>query len=111
MSHVDPFHSQWNALSKAIVEQAVVDYRASLEFLKANKNEDTVKMKPNDRKRFEEKLSFYKRLKKDCIEFFRGNWIKELTDIDGRKIKQIIEEQVRAGIHVVKMQRGGDGDD
>lgn len=108
MRHVDPFYKQWNALSKAIVEQAVVDYRASLEFLKANKNVDVAKMSLKDGKRFLEKVSFYKRLRKDCVEFFRGNWIKELTDMDGRKIKQIVEEQVRAGIHVVKMQRGGD---
>ena len=67
-------------LAKAIVQQAVIDYRNCL-----------VKER---RKHIPEYFRDQNRiLKEDCERFFRSKWMEELSDIDGEYLMRKIREE------------------
>ena len=60
---------QYEKLADAIILQAVSDYRKALRALWMNP-------------RNKEALAY----KEDCESFFRSDWFKELTDLDGEML-------------------------
>ena len=68
----------WENLANAIILQAVKDYREARKKLKKRlKNEDA------------------KLMISDCEAFFRSDWYKALTDVDGEMlIRKIREEKI-----------------
>lgn len=66
----------YDALANAIVIQAVSDYRSARRKL-----------------RKEPGCHLAKRDINDCEEFFTGQWIKALTEIDGNLILKRLEEE------------------
>ena len=68
----------WESLANAIILQAVKDYREARKKLKKRpKNEDA------------------KLMIADCEAFFRSDWYKALTDVDGEMlIRKLREEKI-----------------
>ncbi|MBO4854125.1 MAG: hypothetical protein J5482_03130 [Oscillospiraceae bacterium] len=68
----------WENLANAIILQAVKDYREARKKLKKRpKNEDA------------------KLMISDCEAFFRSDWYKALTDVDGEMlIRKLREEKI-----------------
>lgn len=68
----------WESLANAIILQAVKDYREARKKLKKRpKNEDA------------------KLMISDCEAFFRSDWYKALTDVDGEMlIRKLREEKI-----------------
>lgn len=68
----------WENLANAIILQAVKDYREARKKLKKRpKNEDA------------------KLMISDCEAFFRSDWYKALTDLDGEMlIRKLREEKI-----------------
>ncbi|HHU84716.1 MAG TPA: hypothetical protein GXZ23_06065 [Clostridiales bacterium] len=75
---MNKFHKNYQELCKAIVEQAKDDYRLALETIKNNPQSKRIK----------------RNLKRECEEFFAGDWIKYLTDEAGEKIMKDIKSEV-----------------
>ncbi len=69
----------YERLANAIVEQAVKDYRDAVKKLKEPN------LKEKDRFQAE-------KMKKDCEQFFKGEYIKTLTDVDGKYILEKLEK-------------------
>lgn len=74
----------YEELAAAIVARAVQDYRMALKYLKKHPRRSRRRTK-------------FENLKHDCERFFTGDWIRELTDVDGRKIMEKIQEDVEKG--------------
>ena len=68
----------WESLANAIILQAVKDYREARKKLKKRpKNEDA------------------KLMISDCEAFFRSDWYRALTDVDGEMlIRKLREEKI-----------------
>lgn len=71
---------QYEALANGIIVRAAKDYRHALKYLKKNEYGD--------------RAIEAKRTITDCERFFQGEWIKELTDVDGNTIMQKIKEEI-----------------
>lgn len=67
----------YEALANSIVAQAAKDYRKALEKLKRNP-----------------RYSSALRDKADCESFFQSEWMKELTEVDGRWLMQAIRKEI-----------------
>ena len=66
----------WESLANAIVLQAVKDYReARKKHRKRPKNEDT------------------KLMISDCEAFFRSDWFRDLTELDGEMLLRKLQEE------------------
>ena len=66
----------WAMLAGAIVEQAMKDYRLALSGLKRNPNS-----------------TIFQRQRKELEDFFRSQWYRDLTRIDGNKLIQKMQEE------------------
>lgn len=66
----------WAMLAGAIVEQAMKDYRLALSGLKK---------KPNS--------TIFQRQRKELEDFFRSQWYRDLTNIDGEKLMHEMQEE------------------
>lgn len=104
MGRMPDYYTEFNSLAKAIVEQAVVDYRYSLEYMKLHKNDDFTD------KRTETAYRKMCQMRIDCERFLRGRWYQQLTDLDGERVVKTVRTQVRRGIKVDRIQRGGRSD-
>jgi len=71
-----PAADPYEELAKAIIVQAAADYREALKIL----NEDPAKLKGQ-------------RLKSDCERFFRSQWFRELTEVDGEYLISRLQEE------------------
>ena len=66
----------WESLANAIILQAVKDYReARKKHRKRPKNEDT------------------KLMIADCEAFFRSDWFRDLTELDGEMLLRKLQEE------------------
>ena len=65
-------------LANAIVILAAKDYRMAIKALKRNPNSKTAMSTAME-----------------CEEFFDGDWIKVLTEVDGQWLKNRLREEVR----------------
>ena len=74
---VDP-GGGYEALASAIVEQAILDYRKALRNIKAGRN-----------------IMANAAMRDDCERFFRSEYFKLLTDLDGGRIMEMIRKEVR----------------
>lgn len=74
-------------LAIAIVEQAIKDYKSCIEWAETGK--ETIRT-PEGTLTIDEVYSLYE----SCKEFFLGDWIKELTTMDGEFILKNLEKQV-----------------
>jgi hypothetical protein len=72
-----PVADPYEELAKAIIVQAATDYREALKILK----EDPTRLKGQ-------------RLKSDCERFFRSQWFKALTEVDGEFLIKKLQEEV-----------------
>lgn len=95
-----------DALSAAIVEQAIWDYEDALEGIRdfsdpamtetimQRKRKKKITYEQADRERCM-RLRYWHRMKKDCEEFFRGQWFEMLCDHDGERIMQEIQKRIK----------------
>lgn len=94
-----------DALSAAIVEQAIWDYEDALvcirDFSDPAMTETIIKRKRKNKVSYEEadqercqRLRYWYRMKKDCEEFFQGQWFEMLCDLDGERIMQEIQKRI-----------------
>ncbi len=74
-SSISPYH----LLGNAVVLQAVRDYRkANKRYKHSTKNSDALSTK------------------RQCLSFFRSEWFKVLTDIDGEMLIRKLDQEVSA---------------
>lgn len=66
----------WHSLANAIVISAAKDYRSALRRLRRRPNSQTAKTEINDLERF-----------------FRSDWYKVLTNVDGEMLIQKLKEE------------------
>ena len=76
---------EYKALATEIVIQAAEDYFNALYWLKTHKDRE-----PDDKE-----VRHRTAMKIDCELFFRSNWCKQLTEIDGNRIIKAIRERVK----------------
>lgn len=69
-------------LANAIIVKAAKDYRKSLQ---------TLKKKPHPHSK---KAINAVRMKSDCERFFKGEWIKTLTNLDGETLMKEIRKNL-----------------
>lgn len=117
-------------MCNAIIEQAVRDYRFSLNAVKATErivyaikteyDDDTLERwwrssKYSTRTRntsgMTQDASYWQheKTKRECEEFFRGGWMQMLTDIDGRWLLRTLEKEDRSGKTYVRKYMGAKG--
>lgn len=72
----------YEELANAIVVKAAKDYRRALRTLKKGYNP------------LSQKYLDAKKMKYDCESFFCGEWIKSLTDVDGKRLMRKIQENI-----------------
>lgn len=77
----------WENLAIAIVEQAIKDYKKCIEWAETGK--ETIRTSEGTLT-IDEVYSLYD----SCKEFFLGDWIKELTTMEGEFILRSLEKQV-----------------
>ena len=65
-----------NALTQAIAEQAVKDWRRAVKKLRKN---------PDDKDQLARK--------RECEQFFRSEWFTYLTDLDGRYVLMKLKQE------------------
>lgn len=80
---MDPYER----LANAIVVQAAEDYREARRTKKELDEKERMTAK-DEAKYFEAD-----KMEKDCEKFFRGDWIKALTKVDGKVILQKLREE------------------
>ena len=69
----------YKALACAIVKQAVLDYREACHDLKHSKQKG--------------KIEAAKKMKEECMEFFKSDWFQILVDIDPKDVIEQLESE------------------
>lgn len=113
----------YQTLANAIVQQAAVDHRKSVSFLKAHPHTDelddiveaqvkerkarikkrredglpSMKEKPTAEEKLLSRILYAEDLLEDSERFFKSDWFRDLTDLDGflllRRLKEMEDEE------------------